>query len=313
MCDTCGCGHVESFKVITDHGSVAHGHHAGHEHEHEHVDAHGRRYRHVHSHPDEGASVRAHTHTHGHDHHHDHAHAHDHPEAVRTLPVHLPLLEKNERLAERNRGFLQAKGVFAINVVSSPGSGKTALLARTLELLGGDLAAAVIVGDLETANDAERLRGKGAPVVQVTTGNVCHLDAEMISVGLEQLDLSNRRLLIIENVGNLVCPASYDLGEAARVVLISVTEGEDKPLKYPPIFRGADVVIISKTDLATAAGFDLATTRKNIHAVAPGAVILELSARTGEGMQAWLDELLRMAGRAQDGGTSATGAAPAGR
>ena len=227
------------------------------------------------------------------------------------LSVHLPLLEQNERMAERNRGFLQAKGVFAINVVSSPGSGKTALLARTLELLGEKLPAAVIVGDLETANDAARLRGKGAPVVQVTTGNVCHLDAGMISRGLEQLDLANRRLLIIENVGNLVCPASYDLGEAARVVLISVTEGEDKPLKYPPIFRRASVVIISKTDLAGAAGFDLETTRRNIHAVVPEAVILELSARTGEGMQAWVDQIYRMVGRVPDDASAPIQSAPA--
>ncbi|MEI6351630.1 MAG: hydrogenase nickel incorporation protein HypB [Verrucomicrobiota bacterium] len=247
-----------------------------HEHEHEHVDANGHRYTHIHGHSHEAGEA------------HEHGHSHPHEAAVQTVPIHLPLLAKNDRLAERNRGFLSAKGIFAINVVSSPGSGKTTFLAKTLELLGNDLPAAVIVGDLETANDAARLRDKGAPVVQVTTGTVCHLDAEMVARGLEQLDLKGRRLLIIENVGNLVCPASYDLGEAMRVVLISVTEGEDKPLKYPPIFRGAKVVVISKTDLTAATGFDLAAVRRNIQAVAPEAVILEVSAKTGEGMQEWI-------------------------
>ena len=280
MCENCGCGHVESFKIIPMQEPPAQTSRlagSGQEHGHEHVDEQGRRY----------------THVHGHSHQHDHDHAHEH--AVQTVPVHLPLLAKNDRLAERNRGFLRAMGIFAINVVSSPGSGKTAFLAKTLEMLGGDLPAAVIVGDLETANDAARLRDKGAPVVQVATGTVCHLDAEMIARGLEALDLKNRRLLLIENVGNLVCPASYDLGEAARVVLISVTEGEDKPLKYPPIFRGAKVVVISKIDLLAATGFDLAAVRRNIQAVAPEAHILEVSARTGEGMQAWRETLARMA------------------
>jgi len=281
MCDNCGCGHVESFKIIPMQDAPTHpGHPAGspHEHAHEHVDEHGHTYTHVHGHA------------------HEHGKAHTHAHEAQTVAVHLPLLVKNDRLAERNRGFLRARGIFAINVVSSPGSGKTTFLAKTLALLGDDLPAAVIVGDLETANDAARLRDKGAPVVQVTTGTVCHLDAEMIAHGLEALDLTNRRLLIIENVGNLVCPASYDLGEAARVVLISVTEGEDKPLKYPPIFRGAKVVVISKTDLLAATGFDLAAVRRNIQAVAPEAVILEVSARSGEGMQAWIQTLGKMAG-----------------
>ena len=228
-------------------------------------------------------------------HEHDgHWHSHPHPH---TVPVHQRLLAKNDRLAERNRGFLKAKGIFAINIVSSPGSGKTTLIAKTLELLAGTVPAAVIVGDLETANDAARLRDKGAPVVQVTTGNVCHLDAEMVACGLDALNLDGRRLLIIENVGNLVCPASYDLGEALRVVVISVTEGEDKPLKYPPIFRGAQLVVISKLDLAAATEFDLAAARQNIRAVAPDAAILELSARTGQGLPAWVEALTAFANR----------------
>jgi hydrogenase nickel incorporation protein HypB len=239
--------------------------HDGSFHSHEHGDA-------------------AHEHSGGH--HHEHQHAHEH--GTRTVDVHLPLLEKNDRLAERNRGYLKAKGLYAINIVSSPGSGKTTLIAKTLEMAAGTLPAAVIVGDLETANDATRLRDKGAPVVQVTTGTVCHLDAEMVGRGLEHLDLDGRRLLIIENVGNLVCPASFDLGEALRVVLVSVTEGEDKPLKYPPIFRGAGVVVISKTDMLAASGLDLELLRRNVLAVAPAAEIIPVSARTGEGMEAWM-------------------------
>jgi len=265
MCENCGCGHVEAFKVIPMQDPPE-----SHSHPHEH-----------------GGHV--HSHDHPHDHPHDHGHTH-------TVPVHLPLLAKNDRLAERNRGYLAAKGIFAVNVVSSPGSGKTAFLARTLEMIAGKIPAAVIVGDLETANDAARLRDKGAPVIQVTTGTVCHLDAEMIAHGMEHLDLNGKRLLIVENVGNLVCPASYDLGEAMRVVLISVTEGEDKPLKYPPIFRNAQVVIVSKTDLLAATGFDLAAVRRNIQAVAPGTTILEVSARTGDGMGAWVSLLSQKTG-----------------
>ncbi len=246
-------------------------------HEHEHVDAEGNRY--THSHHEQ--------HSHGEKHEHGDAHHH-----LQTISLHQPLLAKNDRLAERNRGFLNAKGILAINIVSSPGSGKTTFLAKTLEMLRDEIPAAVIVGDLETANDAARLRDKGAPVVQVTTGTVCHLDAEMISRSLEELDLTDRRLLFIENVGNLVCPSSYDLGEAMRVVLISVTEGEDKPLKYPPIFQGARAVIVTKTDLLAASGIDRASLLRNIHAVAHHAEIIEVSSRTGEGMSRWI-ELLR--------------------
>ena len=292
MCESCGCGHVESFKIIPMQeppAQKARLAELGHEHAHEHVDEHGHKYSHVHGDAPQ-QEEHAHNHTDGDVHPHEHAHEH----AVQTVPIHLPLLAKNDRLAERNRGFLSAMGIFAINVVSSPGSGKTAFLAKTLEMLGNDLPAAVIVGDLETANDAARLRDKGAPVVQVATGTVCHLDAEMIARGMEALDLKQRRLLIIENVGNLVCPASYDLGERARVVLISVTEGEDKPLKYPPIFRGAKVVVISKTDLLAATGFDLPAVRRNIQAVAPEARIIEVSARTGEGMKEWIELLRKM-------------------
>jgi hydrogenase nickel incorporation protein HypB len=165
------------------------------------------------------------------------------------------------------------------------------LIEKTVAALAQDFPAAVIVGDLATANDAQRIRAAGAPVVQITTGTVCHLDAEMVARGLEELDLSRCRLLIVENVGNLVCPADFDLGEDVRVVLLSVTEGEDKPLKYPPMFRSAHVVIVTKTDLAAAAGCDLKALRGNLRAVAPQAKVFELSAKSGEGMAAWLNWL----------------------
>ena len=305
MCDNCGCGHVESFKVIPMQDTPAEGggaskaghahEHPGHTHWHDHGDG-GHSHGHEsHSHPHEHEG-HTHSHEHGeHSHTHNHGQSHDHSQAhSHTVPVHLPLLAKNDRLAERNRGYLKAKGVFAVNIVSSPGSGKTTFVAKTLEAIAGKISAAVIVGDLETANDAARLRDKGAPVVQVTTGTVCHLDAEMIAHGMEHLDMNGKGLLIIENVGNLVCPASYDLGEAMRVVLISVTEGEDKPLKYPPIFHNAQIVIISKIDLLAATGFDIAAARQSIRAVSPNATILEVSARTGEGMDQWISLLAKM-------------------
>jgi hydrogenase nickel incorporation protein HypB len=180
-----------------------------------------------------------------------------------------------------------------LNVLSSPGSGKTTLLRETIRALAHELRAGVVVGDLATDNDAKRLRESGAPVVQITTGTVCHLDAEMVARAVWELDLAGLNLLIIENVGNLVCPASYDLGEDLRVVLLSVTEGEDKPLKYPPMFQLADAVIISKIDLAAACGFDRDLAMANLQRVAPRAAVIETSARTGEGMDRWKAFLLR--------------------
>jgi hydrogenase nickel incorporation protein HypB len=210
----------------------------------------------------------------------------------RVVDVRQGLLRKNDELALLNRTRFQALGVWVLNLLSSPGSGKTALLERTLSQLRlHGLRSAVIVGDLATDNDARRLRRAGVPVVQITSGNVCHLDAMMVDRAASELDLDGLDLLVIENVGNLVCPASYDLGEDARAVLLSVTEGEDKPLKYPKIFKTADVIVVSKTDLAAPAGFDRAAALQNIHAVAPQAMVLEASARTGEGLDAWCDYL----------------------
>ena len=201
-------------------------------------------------------------------------------------------MEKNDRLAERNRGFFQAKELLVLNVVSSPGSGKTTFIRETAVKLAGRLRLGVIVGDLATDNDAERLRTAGIPVVQITTGTVCHLDAEMVSKAAAQLDLDKLDVLVIENVGNLVCPADYDLGEDLRVVLLSVTEGEDKPLKYPPMFHSASVAVVTKSDMAAAAGFNRELALANLKRVSHHAEIFELSAKTGDGMNAWLDFLV---------------------
>ena len=202
-------------------------------------------------------------------------------------------MEKNDRLAERNRGFFKAKKLLVLNVVSSPGSGKTTLIRETAAQLKGKMRVGVIVGDLATDNDAARLREVGVPVIQITTGTVCHLDAEMVSKAAAQLDLDKLDLLIIENVGNLVCPADYDLGEDLRIVLLSTTEGEDKPLKYPPMFHSANVVIVTKSDLAGAAGFNREQALANLKRISHHAEIFELSAKTGNGMKAWLDFLTR--------------------
>jgi hydrogenase nickel incorporation protein HypB len=231
---------------------------------------------------------------HAHDHDHDHPHEHEpgHESPAHTLAVHRAILDKNDRVAERNRGFFKAKGLLVLNLVSSPGSGKTTLVQKTAEALQGRLRTGVIVGDLATDNDAARLRAAGVPVVQITTGTVCHLEADMVTKAMGQLDLNALDLLVIENVGNLVCPATYDLGEDLRVVLLSVTE-EDKPLKYPPMFHSAQVAILNKIDLADACDFDREMALTNLHRVSHHATTFELSARTGAGMEAWCDFLVQ--------------------
>ncbi|MCX6955891.1 MAG: hydrogenase nickel incorporation protein HypB [Verrucomicrobia bacterium] len=206
---------------------------------------------------------------------------------VRSLDLRVPLLAKNDRVAERNRGFFRGRGMLALNLVSSPGAGKTTLLGRTLDEFGREVRCAVVVGDLATDNDARRLARSHAPVVQITTGTACHLDAEMVARGIGSLDLEGVRVMFIENVGNLVCPAEFDLGEELRVVLLSTTEGEDKPLKYPPIFKSAHVVLLTKTDVAGALGFNREEAAENIRRIAPQAKLIQLSARSGEGMADW--------------------------
>ena len=210
---------------------------------------------------------------------------------LNAVDLRIPLLEKNDILAERNRGYFLGRGLLALNLVSSPGAGKTTLLERTLDEFGREVKCAVLVGDLETDNDGRRLSSPHPPVAQITTGTVCHLDAGMIARAAESIDLDGVRVLFIENVGNLVCPASFDLGEQLRVVLLCTTEGEDKPLKYPPIFKSAHVVLLTKTDVAEVLGFDRQAAVDNIRRVAPQAEIIELSARSGEGVQRWYDYL----------------------
>jgi hydrogenase nickel incorporation protein HypB len=207
----------------------------------------------------------------------------------RLVEVRRKVLKQNDEVAAELRRRFQEAGVFTVSLVSSPGSGKTAFLEATLTALQPRCRVAALVGDLATDNDAARLARSGAPVRQITTGTVCHLDASMVARALEGWALEELDILFIENVGNLVCPSSYDLGESLRAVLISVTEGEDKPLKYPTIFQTADVAVISKVDLADAVGFDMALTMTNIHAVRPGMEILPVSAKTGGGLERWLE------------------------
>ena len=283
MCDNCGCGLPGENPV----GVSAHHHDHDHDHEHGPGDHHGHDHPHSHTHPHPHAHVHSHD---GQEHEHSHA-AGDEPH--RTIDVRRAILEKNDRLAERNRGFFRARGLLVLNFLSSPGSGKTTFIRESIRTLAPDLKAGVIVGDLATDNDAQRLRESGAPVVQITTGTVCHLEAEMVGRAMQRLDLASMNLLIIENVGNLVCPASYDLGEDLRIVLLSVTEGEDKPLKYPPMFQSADVVIITKMDLAQACGYDRDTALANIRRAAPKARIFETSATTAQGLDTWRDYLLQ--------------------
>ena len=205
----------------------------------------------------------------------------------RIVTVRQGILKKNDELAALNRDAFRVAGVRVLNLASSPGAGKTALLERTLSDLSATLRLAVAVGDLATENDAARLRRAGVQAEQIVTGTVCHLDAQMVANVLPRFTLPDLDVLFLENVGNLVCPSSYDLGESARAVLLSVTEGEDKPLKYPTMFNTADVVVVTKTDLADAVGFDRAAALENIDRARPGVKVIELSAKSGPGLDAW--------------------------
>jgi len=213
----------------------------------------------------------------------------------RIVQVRRNLLRKNDEAAAVLRDRYRRAGLAVVSLVSSPGAGKTAFLERTLAEMRPARRVAALVGDLATDNDAERLRRAGAPVRQITTGTVCHLDADMVAAALDGWRLDEIDVLFIENVGNLVCPASYDLGEDARAVLLSVTEGEDKPLKYPTIFNTADVVVVTKLDLAVAAGFDRRTLLDNLRRVRPDVHVIEVSARTGQGIADWIRWLGRRA------------------
>ena len=249
MCATCGCGQG-----------------AG-EREHEHAQ----------EHEPEHAHAQEHEHPHSHDHHHEHE----------TVRLEREVLARNDRLAERNRGWFAAREVLALNLVSSPGAGKTTLLERTIREAGAELRIHVIEGDQETSADADRIRAAGARAVQINTGTGCHLDAEMISRALGELQAPAQSTVMIENVGNLVCPALFDLGERAKVVIASVTEGDDKPLKYPHMFRAGAVLLLNKVDLLAHVPFDPDRFVANARLVNPRLTIFRVSATRGDGLSGW--------------------------
>ncbi len=267
MCDTCGCGQEGNPVRISRPGETDL--HQDHSHNHDH---------------DQNNS-----HTHDSVHSHDHSHDHPHQKMIR---IEEDILGKNNLLASRNSGFFEAKDIVALNLMSSPGSGKTTLLERTIEAVKESRKLAVIEGDQQTMNDAERIHRTGVPVVQINTGNGCHLDAEMIHRAVKKLDPPQESILFIENVGNLVCPSLFELGEKSRIVIISVTEGDDKPLKYPTMFQQAQVCIINKIDLLPYVDFNMEKARENALAVNPKLELFELSAKTGEGMDHWIQWIL---------------------
>jgi hydrogenase nickel incorporation protein HypB len=245
--------------------------------------------------------IDGHGHNDGHDHHHDPASQVDRNVGQAPAWAHAPgmsqarmveieqdILSKNDQYAAANRRYFAEHGILALNLVSSPGSGKTALLTHTLQGLNGRFPAAVIEGDQQTSQDAERIRETGVRAIQINTGKGCHLDAHMVGHAVHRLELADSGVLFIENVGNLVCPAAFDLGEAHKVAILSVTEGEDKPIKYPDMFAAADLVLINKIDLLPYVDFDVARCVEYAMRVNPGVEVLRLSARSGEGVDAWV-------------------------
>ena len=282
MCGTCGCGQDDGIKITKPGEEQQHDHIHSHEHEHD-----GETHVHPHNH--------SHSHDDGHDHHHHHEDEHEHHphhhEHHKEIILEQDILHKNNLLAERNRGFFEARNIRAINLVSSPGSGKTSLLEKTITSLKNDISFFIVEGDQQTMNDAERIGATGAPVVQVNTGSGCHLDASMVNRAIKKLNIEEDSVLVIENVGNLVCPAMFDLGESYRVVIISVTEGDDKPIKYPDMFRTSDICIINKTDLLPYVDFEVEKAKEFALRVNHDLQFFELSARTGEGMDAWYEWL----------------------
>ncbi len=287
MCTTCGCG---AGEVKIDGDDPHHGH--------EHVHADGTRHSHGHDH---GAGE-GHDHAHGHDHTHDHGHryapvhanaspAHSHAPGLgarRMVQIEQDILAKNNAYAAQNRQRLAERGIFTLNLVSSPGSGKTTLLCKTIDMLKGKASVAVIEGDQQTSQDAERIRATGAPAIQINTGKGCHLDAHMVGHAMGKLDLLQDSLLMIENVGNLVCPAAFDLGEAHKVVILSVTEGEDKPIKYPDMFRAATLMLLNKCDLLPYLSFKVDAAIEFARRVNPDIEVIQVSATSGQGMEQWL-------------------------
>jgi hydrogenase nickel incorporation protein HypB len=278
MCTVCGCGEGETRIEGA-----------------EHVHADGTVHRHAHEHGHE------HTHDDARHHHHEHgvggdldfgagparAHAPGMSQS-RMVQVEQGILAKNDAYAAENRRYFDERGIFALNLVSGPGAGKTALLVKTIELLKGKLVISVVEGDQQTSNDAERIRATGVPALQINTGKGCHLDGHMVGHALEGLQPADESLFLIENVGNLVCPAAFDLGEHHKVAILSVTEGEDKPLKYPDMFHAADVMLLNKCDLLPYLDFDADLAEANARRVNPDLTIIRVSASSGDGLSAWV-------------------------
>ena len=286
MCDHCGCGEGAATTLL----NLQTGKETIMRHRHDHPHDHDHHHDHPHDHD--------HDHPHDHDHHHHH-HAHaTSPGAVVELETRV--LAKNDALARENRAWFTGREILALNLVSSPGAGKTTLLERTIRDLAAELRLFVIEGDQATANDGARIRAAGAPAVQVNTGTGCHLEADMVARGLQELRPSAGSIVMIENVGNLVCPALFDLGERAKVVILSVTEGEDKPLKYPHMFKAAELMILNKIDLLPHVDFDVSRAIANAAEVNPAISVLQLSARSGEGLEGWYVWLRREAANVRE-------------
>jgi hydrogenase nickel incorporation protein HypB len=330
MCVTCGCGDSQTTITAMDDGHVhthadgtTHAHRPGHDHAHDHAHDHGDEPAHTHADGTTHTHDHAHDHAHGHDHAHDHPHGHDHQHQHQhhshnlqvpgrdseTIALETAILGKNQVMAERNRGWLAAREVTALNLMSSPGAGKTTLLERCIADLKGEVVINVVEGDQATLNDAQRIRATGAQAVQVNTGTGCHLEADMLGRAMKVLNPPAGSLMVVENVGNLVCPALFDLGENARVVIFSVTEGEDKPLKYPHMFGAADVLLLSKVDLLPHLRVNLQLMMDNALMINPRLKIFPVSSYTGEGLQAWYDwlrtELADVAGASPRGAPAA--------
>ena len=305
MCGHCGCGSDAKVTVIdlksgaahshehehvhedgTRHAhSHEHGHDHGHDHHHDHDDhAHDHEHHHVHEHVHADGTRHSHSHDHGHEHHH---HGDGRGESDTVVALEARILAKNDAAAAKNRAWFAERQILALNLVSSPGAGKTTLLERTIKDMKDELPLFVLEGDQATANDGLRIRAAGAPAVQVNTGTGCHLEADMVARGLDELNPTQGSVVMIENVGNLVCPAMFDLGEYAKVAILSVTEGDDKPLKYPHMFRAADLVLINKIDLLPHVDFDVAAAVRHALDVNPRVNALTVSARTGEGLRDW--------------------------
>ncbi|MGJ5049420.1 hydrogenase nickel incorporation protein HypB [Bradyrhizobium oligotrophicum] len=300
MCTVCGCSDGKSSIETGDHDHDHGEHHHAHGHDHSH-DQSGHHHHYGHHDHEHGHHHDDHHHDHGrqHDHHHDHAADHVDCSANpagqevaglssgRIIQIERDILGKNNRLAAENRARFAAHDVLAFNFVSSPGAGKTSLLVRAVSDLKQSRPVAVIEGDQQTSNDAERIRATGVPAIQINTGKGCHLDAAMVGEAFGRLPSLRGGLLFIENVGNLVCPAAFDLGEACKIVVFSTTEGEDKPLKYPDMFAASSLMLINKIDLAPVLDFDLAQTIEYARRVNPKIEVLTISAKTGEGLSAF--------------------------